>query len=105
MPKYFYPQYSTEGKVKEPNLALEAGQGLYSAASSYMKGDMKGAISGVSSLFKTATGSTKKADDHAKRTRTSPADVVSELVFLWDFALMKPSRSLGAVVKTRRLGV
>lgn len=32
--------YSTEGKVKEPNLAAEAGQGLLSAVSSYARGDM-----------------------------------------------------------------
>ena len=32
--------YSTEGKVKEPNLAAEAGQGLMSAVSSYARGDM-----------------------------------------------------------------
>ncbi len=32
--------YSTEGKVKEPNLAAEAGQGLLSAVTSYARGDM-----------------------------------------------------------------
>ena len=32
--------YSTEGKIKEPNLAAEAGQGLLSAVSSYARGDM-----------------------------------------------------------------
>ena len=32
--------YSTEGKIKEPNLAAEAGQGLMSAVTSYARGDM-----------------------------------------------------------------
>ncbi|KAJ9106823.1 hypothetical protein QFC19_002951 [Naganishia cerealis] len=31
--------YSTEGKIKEPNLLAEAGQGLMSAGVSYLKGD------------------------------------------------------------------
>lgn len=34
--------YSTEGKIKEPNLAAEAGQGLLSAVTSYARGDMVG---------------------------------------------------------------
>ncbi|KAF6757227.1 caspase domain-containing protein [Ephemerocybe angulata] len=49
--------YSTEGKIKEPNLAAEAGQGLLSAV--YL-----------------AAGGQKKADKISKATRTSPADVV-----------------------------
>ena len=36
--------YSTEGKIKEPNLAAEAGQGLLSAATSYARGDMVGIL-------------------------------------------------------------
>lgn len=32
--------YSTEGKIKEPNLAAEAGQGLLSAVGAYARGDM-----------------------------------------------------------------
>ncbi|KZV68177.1 hypothetical protein PENSPDRAFT_634692 [Peniophora sp. CONT] len=69
--------YSTEGKVKEPNLAAEAGQGLLGAVSSYARGDMSGVFSSVSGLFKTATGSDKRANEKAKRTKTSPADVIS----------------------------
>ena len=70
-------QYSTEGKIKEPNLAAEAGQGLMSAVTSYARGDMGGVFSSVSGLIKTASGSGQKADQHAKATRTSSADVVS----------------------------
>uniref|UniRef100_A0A8H7Y0F8 Peptidase C14 caspase domain-containing protein n=1 Tax=Psilocybe cubensis TaxID=181762 RepID=A0A8H7Y0F8_PSICU len=67
--------YSTEGKVKEPNLAAEAGQGLLSAVSSYAKGDMGGVFKSAMGLVKTATGNTQKADKITKATRTSPADV------------------------------
>ncbi|KAF8581082.1 peptidase C14 [Ramaria rubella] len=69
--------YSTDGKIKEPNLALEAGQGLFSAATSYMRGDMSGVMTGVTSIFKTATGGGKKAEEYSRQTRTSPADVIS----------------------------
>ncbi|KZV90872.1 peptidase C14 [Exidia glandulosa HHB12029] len=69
--------YSTEGKIKEPNLAAEAGQGLLGAVSSYARGDMSGVFSGVKGLVGLATGSNKKAAEHAKRTKTSPADVIS----------------------------
>jgi hypothetical protein len=72
-----YRQYSTEGKIKEPNLAAEAGMGLLSTVTSYARGDMGGVFKGVTGLFKTATGSTQKADAYTKQTRTSPADVVS----------------------------
>lgn len=69
--------YSTEGKVKEPNLAAEAGQGLLSAVTSYAKGDMGGVFKSAMGLVKTATGNTQKAEKYAKATRTSPADVIS----------------------------
>ncbi|KAH9945391.1 metacaspase [Epithele typhae] len=69
--------YSTEGKVKEPNLAAEAGQGVMSAVTSYARGDMKGVFSSVTGLVKTATGSNQRADKLSKATKTSPADVIS----------------------------
>ncbi|KXN84709.1 Metacaspase-1 [Leucoagaricus sp. SymC.cos] len=69
--------YSTEGKVKEPNLAAEAGQGLLSAVSSYAKGDMGGVFKSALGLVKTAAGNSSKADKYAKATRTSSADVIS----------------------------
>jgi hypothetical protein len=70
-------QYSTEGKIKEPNLAAEAGQGLLSAVTSYARGDMGGVFKSAMGIVKTATGNTQKADKLTKATRTSPADVVS----------------------------
>lgn len=39
--------YSTEGKIKEPNLLAEAGQGLLGAGMSYLRGDMGGMLKGV----------------------------------------------------------
>ncbi|KAI0750563.1 caspase domain-containing protein [Irpex lacteus] len=69
--------YSTEGKVKEPNLAAEAGQGLLSAVTSYARGDMGSVFSSVSGLIKTASGGGARADKKARATKTSPADVIS----------------------------
>jgi len=69
--------YSTEGKIKEPNLLAEAGQGVLSAGMAYMRGDMSGVFKGVTGLIKTATGNNKKAEDYSRATRTSPADVIS----------------------------
>ena len=67
--------YSTQGVLKEPNLAKEAGQGLLGLASSYMRGDMSGMASTAMGFFKKAT----TGDDTRQRnlrTKTSPADVV-----------------------------
>lgn len=67
--------YSTQGVLKEPNLAKEAGQGLLGVVSAYARGDMGGMMS-------TAVGFLKKASkgdesyERSKRTKTSPADVV-----------------------------
>ncbi|GLB40399.1 putative metacaspase [Lyophyllum shimeji] len=69
--------YSTEGKIKEPNLAAEAGQGLLSAVTSYARGDMGGVFSAAMGLVKTATGSNQRAEKISKATKTSPADVIS----------------------------
>jgi hypothetical protein len=67
--------YSTQGVLKEPNLAKEAGQGLLGLVSSYARGDMGGMASTAMSFFKKAT----KGDDVYQKnlkTKTSPADVV-----------------------------
>ncbi|KAL0954485.1 hypothetical protein HGRIS_003453 [Hohenbuehelia grisea] len=69
--------YSTEGKLKEPNLVAEAGQGLLSAVTSYARGDMGSLFKSAMGIVKTASGKTTKADKYAKATRTSPADVIS----------------------------
>ncbi|KNZ81863.1 Metacaspase-1 [Termitomyces sp. J132] len=69
--------YSTEGKIKEPNLAAEAGQGLLSAVTSYARGDMSGVFQSAMGLVKTVTGNQEKVNKYARATRTSAADVIS----------------------------
>lgn len=67
--------YSTQGVLKEPNLAKEAGQGLLGLVSSYARGDLGGMASTAMGFFKKATS----GDDVYKRnlqTKTSPADVI-----------------------------
>jgi hypothetical protein len=67
--------YSTQGILKEPNLAKEAGQGLLSAISSYARGDIGGVLGAGMDFFKKATTG-QDAVERAKRTKTSPADVI-----------------------------
>ncbi|KAK4549100.1 hypothetical protein LTR36_007556 [Oleoguttula mirabilis] len=67
--------YSTQGVLKEPNLAKEAGQGLLSIVSSYARGDLGGVASSAMGFFKKATGG-NDAYERNMRTKTSPADVV-----------------------------
>ena len=67
--------YSTQGVLKEPNLAKEAGEGLLGIVSSYARGDLGSMASTAMGLFKKAT----TGDEVYKRnirTKTSPADVV-----------------------------
>lgn len=75
-------QYSTEGKIKEPNLALEAGQGLLTAASSYARGDIGGVMQTVTGFVRTATTG-RSAQARARQTKTSPADVVRTRLILY----------------------
>ena len=67
--------YSTQGVLKEPNLAKEAGQGLLSIVSSYARGDLGGVASTAMGFFKKAT-SGDEAYQRNLRTKTSPADVI-----------------------------
>ncbi|KAI6155280.1 peptidase C14, caspase domain-containing protein [Pisolithus tinctorius] len=69
--------YSTEGKIKEPNIAAEAGMGVMSAVTSYARGDIGGVFRSVTGLIKTASGSSQKAEQYARATKTSPADCIS----------------------------
>lgn len=67
--------YSTQGILKEPNLAKEAGQGLLGAVSAYSRGDLGGVASNIMGFFKKATNS----DDAYARSmaiKTSTADVI-----------------------------
>jgi metacaspase-1 len=74
--------YSTEGKIKEPNLKLEAGKDAIGIAKAYFAKDMHGVFEGAGSLFQKVAGQNSKAQQKAKKTRTSPADVVSLLTKL-----------------------
>ena len=67
--------YSTQGVLKEPNLAKEAGQGLLSIVSSYARGDLGGMASTAMGFFKKATTG-DSVYERNKQTKTSPADVV-----------------------------
>jgi len=67
--------YSTQGVLKEPNLAREAGQGLLSIVSSYARGDLGGIASSAMGFFKKATRGDEVYQRNL-RTKTSPADVV-----------------------------
>jgi len=69
--------YSTEGKIKEPNLKLEAGKDAIGIAKAYFAKDMRGVFEGAGSLFQKVAGQNSKAQQKARKTRTSPADVIS----------------------------
>ena len=67
--------YSTQGILKEPNLAKEAGQGLLNVISSYSQGDLGGVAHNIVGFFRKATtGDEAHARTLAKKT--SPADVI-----------------------------
>ncbi|KAL9018704.1 MAG: hypothetical protein Q9185_004018 [Variospora sp. 1 TL-2023] len=67
--------YSTQGVLKEPNLAKEAGQGLLGIVSAYARGDMGGIANTALGFFKKATTG-DAVNERNKKTKTSPADVV-----------------------------
>lgn len=67
--------YSTQGVLKEPDLAKEAGQGLLGIVSSYAKGDLGGMASTAMSFFKKAMNGDETYQRNL-RTKTSPADVI-----------------------------
>lgn len=67
--------YSTQGVLKEPNLAKEAGQGLLGIVSAYARGDMGGMASTAMGFLKKATKG-EQGYEKAKQTKTSPADVI-----------------------------
>ena len=67
--------YSTQGVLKEPNLAKEAGQGLLGVISTYSQGDLGGVASNLMDFFKKA----QSGDDAYNKTmaaKKSPADVI-----------------------------
>ncbi|POS84611.1 p20 subunit of caspase, partial [Erysiphe pulchra] len=67
--------YSTQGVLKEPNLAKEASMGLLGAFVSYTQGDLVGVASNLIGLLRRATTG-EHAHEKTKATKTSPADVI-----------------------------
>ncbi|GAA5829208.1 hypothetical protein JCM11251_004161 [Rhodosporidiobolus azoricus] len=68
--------YSTKGVLKEPNMLADAGQGALGAATSYLRGDIGGALKSLGGLGKRLMNG-DKATAYAKQTRSSNADVIS----------------------------
>lgn len=67
--------YSTQGVLKEPNLAKEAGEGLLGILGAAARSDIGGVASNVMGFFqKVTTGD--DAYEKTKATKTSPADVI-----------------------------
>ncbi|KAL2179451.1 caspase domain-containing protein [Thermothelomyces heterothallicus CBS 202.75] len=67
--------YSTQGILKAPNMAKEAGQGLLGAVSAYSRGDLGGVASNIVGFFKKASNS-EDAYNRTMAYKTSPADVI-----------------------------
>ncbi|KAJ5626277.1 hypothetical protein N7510_002586 [Penicillium lagena] len=67
--------YSTQGILKEPNLAKEAAQDLFSVLTSYGQGDLSSVASTAIGFFKKAANG-GSARERTLQTKTSPADVV-----------------------------
>ncbi|KGO73720.1 Peptidase C14, caspase catalytic [Penicillium italicum] len=67
--------YSTQGILKEPNLAKEAAQDLFSAFTSYGQGDFSSVASTAIGFIKKAVNG-ESARERTIMTKTSPADVV-----------------------------
>jgi hypothetical protein len=67
--------YSTQGILKEPNLAKEAGQGLLGVISNYSQGNLGGVASELFGFFKKETTG-DDAYNKTMATKTSRADVV-----------------------------
>jgi len=67
--------YSTHGNIKETGTLRDAGEGLVEVLSHYSKGDVASVLSSGSSLLKKVTQG-RGIDERARRTKTSPADVI-----------------------------
>lgn len=64
-----------QGNIKETGGLRQAGEGLIDVLSHYSKGDVASMFSSGSSLIKQVTVG-REIDERARRTKTSPADVV-----------------------------
>lgn len=74
--------WSTQGKLKEPNVLADVGQGALGAVGSYMRGDLGGVASTLfGSAKKAFTG--KKVDEWNRKNKSSPADVRFDRSLVW----------------------
>ncbi|KAG9025716.1 Ca(2+)-dependent cysteine protease [Tulasnella sp. JGI-2019a] len=69
--------YSTEGKIKEPNVLAAAGTGVMGIVKGYASHDYGSMLKGATALFGAASGKQNKAEEFSRRTKSSPADVIS----------------------------
>ncbi|KAI9784425.1 MAG: Ca(2+)-dependent cysteine protease [Peltula sp. TS41687] len=67
--------YSTQGILKKPDLAKEAGLGLLGMVTAYGRGDLGGVANTAMGLLKRVTKG-DSANTKALKTKTSPADVI-----------------------------
>ena len=73
--RYKFVLTYNQGQLKEPNLLRDAGDGLIDVLGHYKRGDVGSILSSGVSFFKKATTG-PAATTKARRTRTSPADVI-----------------------------
>lgn len=69
--------YSTKGVVKEPNLWKDAGSGALKALLNYETGNLSGAFSSLSGIYKKVSNSNSSNRDAIIQSKMSPADVIS----------------------------
>lgn len=69
--------YSTQGKLKEPNLLADAGQGVLGAAKSYMRGDLGGVFSSLTGVGKKVMGGGGNNQAAVRAVKMSNADCIS----------------------------
>ncbi|ORY32109.1 metacaspase [Naematelia encephala] len=67
--------YSTEGKIKEPDLFAGAQQALKTAGMDFMSGNTAGMMSTLMGTAKSVYGR-KEAEERTRLSKTSPADVI-----------------------------
>ena len=68
--------YSTQGKIKEPNMLADAGKGAMTAVTDYMKGDLGGVFSSLSGVGKKLLNGDKVTQQN-RVTKASNADAIS----------------------------